>query len=348
MLKKRTSSNDKALNFISLFLIRIFEAKITFIIMRIFLILFFLASFISCSNEVTEKNMIKADVTFLADDELEGRQTGTQGEIKAAAYIADRFKKLGLTAKGTDGFYQEFSFAPKTDPHSEVQFTKNKDGTITGRNVVGFINNNATNTIVIGAHFDHLGYGGDGSLYRDSVKAIHNGADDNASGLAVLLALAKRFMQEEKELDFSILFICFSAHETGLFGSKAFIEEYNQNSNDKLKEIEYVFNLDMVGRLDTLQNTYPLYFRIPKSNRESIWKNEDLPISKEKLRIVIKPSETALDDSCFYQLQIPSATFSTGLHQDYHTSNDDAEKINYRGMLKIILFLEEYISYRIK
>ena len=81
--------------------------------MRIFLILFFLASFISCSKEGIEQSMIKADVTFLADDQLEGRQTGTQGEIKAAAYIANRFKKLGLTEKGTDGFYQEFSFVQK-------------------------------------------------------------------------------------------------------------------------------------------------------------------------------------------------------------------------------------------
>ncbi len=177
--------------------------------MRIFLILFFLASFISCSNEGIEQSMIKADVTFLADDQLEGRQTGTQGEIKAAAYIANRFKKLGLTEKGTDGFYQEFSFVPKTDPHSEVEFTKNKDGTITGRNVVGFINNNATNTIVIGAHFDHLGYGGDGSLYRDSVKAIHNGADDNASGTAVMLDLARKLK------DKNIHFLNLPFYETG-------------------------------------------------------------------------------------------------------------------------------------
>ena len=176
--------------------------------MRIFLILFFLASFISCSNEGIEQSMIKADVTFLADDQLEGRQTGTQGEIKAAAYIANRFKKLGLTEKGTDGFYQEFSFVPKTDPHSEVEFTKNKDGTITGRNVVGFINNNATNTIVIGAHFDHLGYGGDGSLYRDSVKAIHNGADDNASGTAIMLDLARKLkIKTFKIIIYSLLFL---------------------------------------------------------------------------------------------------------------------------------------------
>lgn len=303
----------------------------------IFLNLYF-CSFFLYAQENKEDSLlleqVRKDVFFLASDSLEGRFPDTKGAKIAAEYISKRFEELNLQAFHQTTYFQHFIF-----PY------QNKS--LAATNLIAQTNASKPCKIIITAHYDHLGFGTIHSREVFKTK-IHNGADDNASGLAVLLALAKRFMQEEKELDFSILFICFSAHETGLFGSKAFIEEYNQNSNDKLKEIEYVFNLDMVGRLDTLQNTYPLYFRIPKSNRESIWKNEDLPISKEKLRIVIKPSETALDDSCFYQLQIPSATFSTGLHQDYHTSNDDAEKINYRGMLKIILFLEEYISYRIK
>ena len=303
----------------------------------IFLNLYF-CSFFLYAQENKEDSLlleqVRKDVFFLASDSLEGRFPDTKGAKIAAEYISKRFDELNLQAFHQTTYFQHFIF-----PY------QNKS--LAATNLIAQTNASKPCKIIITAHYDHLGFGTIHSREVFKTK-IHNGADDNASGLAVLLALAKRFMQEEKELDFSILFICFSAHETGLFGSKAFIEEYNQNSNDKLKEIEYVFNLDMVGRLDTLQNTYPLYFRIPKSNRESIWKNEDLPISKEKLRIVIKPSETALDDSCFYQLQIPSATFSTGLHQDYHTSNDDAEKINYRGMLKIILFLEEYISYRIK
>ena len=303
----------------------------------IFLNLYF-CSFFLYAQENKEDSLlleqVRKDVFFLASDILEGRFPDTKGAKIAAEYISKRFEELNLQAFHQTTYFQHFIF-----PY------QNKS--LAATNLIAQTNASKPCKIIITAHYDHLGFGTIHSREVFKTK-IHNGADDNASGLAVLLALAKRFMQEEKELDFSILFICFSAHEIGLFGSKAFIEEYNQNSNDKLKEIEYVFNLDMVGRLDTLQNTYPLYFRIPKSNRESIWKNEDLPISKEKLRIVIKPSETALDDSCFYQLQIPSATFSTGLHQDYHTSNDDAEKINYRGMLKIILFLEEYISYRIK
>ena len=333
MLKKRTSSNDKALNFISLFLIRIFEAKITFIIMRIFLILFFLASFISCSNEGIEQSMIKADVTFLADDQLEGRQTGTQGEIKAAAYIANRFKKLGLTEKGTDGFYQEFSFVPKTDPHSEVEFTKNKDGTITGRNVVGFINNNATNTIVIGAHFDHLGYGGDGSLYRDSVKAIHNGADDNASGTAVMLDLARKL--KDKNIQNNYIFIAFSGEEMGLLGSNYFVKNPTINT----KAVSYMINMDMVGRLkqDSALAVYgtgtsPMFKQVLKAHN-----------SKFKL-IENESGVGPSDHTSFYLADIPVLHFFTGQHEDYHKPGDDSEKLNYQGMATISDYIFNIIS----
>jgi hypothetical protein len=317
----------------SLFLIRIFEAKITFIIMRIFLILFFLASFISCSNEDIEQSMIKADVTFLADDLLEGRQTGTQGEIKAAAYIADRFKKLGLTEKGTDGFYQEFSFAPKTDPHSEVEFTKNKDGTITGRNVVGFINNNATNTIVIGAHFDHLGYGGDGSLYRDSVKAIHNGADDNASGTAVMLDLARKL--KDKNIQNNYIFIAFSGEEMGLLGSNYFVKNPTINT----KAVSYMINMDMVGRLkqDSALAVYgtgtsPMFKQVLKAHN-----------SKFKL-IENESGVGPSDHTSFYLADIPVLHFFTGQHEDYHKPGDDSEKLNYQGMATISDYIFDIIS----
>jgi Zn-dependent M28 family amino/carboxypeptidase len=87
---------------------------------------------------------------------------------------------------------QPFTFKPKTNPHDEVKFNMNGDGKITGNNVIGFIDNKAENRIIIGTHYDYLGYDGKGSLYRDSIKPIHNGADDNASGVSVLLNLAAK------------------------------------------------------------------------------------------------------------------------------------------------------------
>ena len=144
-----------------------------------------------CKKPATYKNEIKEDVAYLANDKLEGRQTGTEGEKIAADYLVNRFQNIGLEPKGSDGYIQSYSFKPKTDPHKEVEFTTNADSTITGRNVIGYINNNAKTTIVIGAHYDHLGYGEEGSL-ADSAGQIHNGADDNASGVAGLLMLANK------------------------------------------------------------------------------------------------------------------------------------------------------------
>ncbi|MDA9067063.1 M28 family peptidase, partial [Flavobacteriales bacterium] len=131
----------------------------------------------------------RADVTFLADDELEGREVGTPGEIKAAKYIAERMKENGLTPKGDDDtYFQVFSRKMKAHPHDTI----GEGERIEGRNVVGFIDNGAEKTVVIGAHYDHLGCGEEGSL-ADSAGQIHNGADDNASGVAAMLGLAKKF-----------------------------------------------------------------------------------------------------------------------------------------------------------
>ena len=195
--------------------------------MRKMIFLFLLAGIISCKKESkVAENKIKDDVSFLADDKLEGRQTGTKGEVKASEYIAKRFEEMRLQPKGTEGFLQPFSFKPKTDPHKEVEFTTNADSTITGRNVIAFINNNAETTIVIGAHYDHLGFGGEGSLYREEDKAVHNGADDNASGVAVMLNLASRLKTRSdttivKDQN-NYLFMAFSGEEMGLLGSNYF------------------------------------------------------------------------------------------------------------------------------
>lgn len=303
------------------------------ILMRNILILIFLASFLSCTNESTNKSNIEADVSFLADDKLEGRQTGTEGEKKAAAYIAKRFQEIGLTGKGTTDFYQEFSFVPKTDPHSEVKFTKNQDGTITGRNVIGYVDNNAKNTIIIGAHFDHLGYGGDGSLYRDSIKAIHNGADDNASGTAVMLDLARKL--KSKNTNNNYLFMAFSGEEMGLLGSNYFVK----NPTIDTKAVSYMINMDMVGRLkqdSTLAvygtGTSPMFKQVLKAhnNKFKLIENES----------GVGPS----DHTSFYLADIPVLHFFTGQHSDYHKPGDDSEKLNYEGMSKISEYIFDVIS----
>ncbi len=300
--------------------------------MKNLLILIFLSLLISCNKEHKPEHKIKQDVSFLADDKLEGRQTGTPGELKAAEYIKDRFENLGLKPKGTNGFYQSFTFKPKTNPHEEVKFTENADGTITGKNVVAFIDNKAKNTVIIGAHFDHLGYGGDGSLYRDSIKAIHNGADDNASGVAVMLNLASKLKNTNTNNNY--LFIAFSGEEMGLLGSNYFVK----NPTIDTKAVSYMINMDMVGRLkDSALAVYgtgtsPIFKQTLKSHN-----NNFKLIQKES---GVGPS----DHTSFYLANIPVLHFFTGQHEDYHKPSDDTETLNYDGMAIISNYIFNVIS----
>lgn len=301
--------------------------------MKNILFLIFLGFIFSCKPQINQENRINEDVTFLASDALEGRQTGTKGEKEAATYIESRFKELGLQPKGTSGFLQTFSFKPKTNPHDEVKFDVNGDGTITGNNVIGFLDNNAENTIIIGAHFDHLGFGGEGSLYRDAIKAIHNGADDNASGVAVLLNLAAKLTT--KNTGNNYLFMAFSGEEMGLLGSNYFVK----NPTIDIKKISYTINMDMVGRMkkdSTLAvygtGTSPIFKQVLKS-----YNNNFRLIQQES---GVGPS----DHTSFYLADIPVLHFFTGQHEDYHKPSDDAEKLNYDGMKLISEYIFNIIT----
>lgn len=288
-----------------------------------------LAGFLSCKTEPkVAENKIQEDVAYLADDKLEGRQTGTEGEVLASEYIINRFKAIGLQPKGTGGYLQSFSFKPKTDPHSEVEFTTNADSTITGHNVLGFIDNNAETTVVIGAHYDHLGYGGEGSLYREENKAVHNGADDNASGVAVMLNLASRLKIKNDDAKVkdknNYLFMAFSGEEMGLLGSNYF----SKNPTIEAQSINYMINMDMVGRMkadSTLAvygtGTSPRFKQTIKANNNN------------KFKIIENESGVGPSDhTSFYLIDIPVLHFFTGQHEDYHKPGDDPEKLNYEGM----------------
>lgn len=300
--------------------------------MKNIIFILFLLIAISCNKVYTPENKIKEDVSFLADDKLEGRQTGTPGELKAAEYIQNRFKDLGLLGKGTNGYYQDFTFKPKTNPHEEVKFTENADGTITGRNVVGFLDNKAKNTVIIGAHFDHLGYGGDGSLYRDSIKAIHNGADDNASGVAVMLNLISKL--KEKNTSNNYVFIAFSGEEMGLLGSNYYVK----NPTIDTKTVSYMINMDMVGRLkDSALAVYgtgtsPIFKQTLKSH------NNNFKLIQQESGV--GPS----DHTSFYLADIPVLHFFTGQHSDYHKPSDDTGTLNYEGMELVSDYIFNIVS----
>lgn len=290
-------------------------------------------SLLGCKKDYTPENKIKEDVTFLADDKLEGRETGTKGEQEAAAYIVKRFEEMGIPGKGTNNYYQTFTFKPKNDPHGEVAYTENsQDSTITGTNVLGYIDNQAENTIIIGAHYDHLGYGGEGSLYKGE-KAIHNGADDNASGVAVMLDLAGKLKGVNTANNY--LFMAFSGEEMGLLGSNYFAKNPTIDS----KAVSYMINMDMVGRLKP-DSTLAVY----GTGTSPIFK-QVLSSHNEKFKLIENESGVGPSDhTSFYLIDIPVLHFFTGQHEDYHKPGDDSEKLNYEGMETISNYIFDVIT----
>ncbi len=300
---------------------------------KISLLVLFL-SLLGCKQEHTTQNKILEDVTFLADDKLEGRQTGTEGEKAAAAYLVQRFQELDLEPKGTDGYIQMFNFKPKTNPHEDVKFTEVlSDSTIVGRNVLGFIDNKSDQTVVIGAHYDHLGYGGEGSLFRGDEKAIHNGADDNASGVALMLNLASKL--RATNVNNNYLFIAFSGEEMGLLGSNYFVK----NATIDVAKMNYMINMDMVGKMNA-DSTLAVY-GVGTSPRFK----QALTANNQFFKLVENESGIGPSDhTSFYLGDVPVLHFFTGQHEDYHKPGDDASKLNYEGMNMISDYIFDIIT----
>lgn len=208
----------------------------------------------------------------------------------------------------------------------------------TGHNVAAYLDNGAATTVVLGAHFDHLGYGEDGnSMLRTGEKLIHNGADDNASGTAALLELAKR-LKGRKDKSSNYLFLAFSGEELGLFGSKYFTEHPTVD----LSTVNYMINMDMVGRLNDSTHILTIggYGTSPQWATVINTQDKKLPFG-----IKIDSSGSGPSDhTSFYRKDIPVLFFFTGQHKDYHRPSDDADRINYVGELQVINYIESIID----
>ena len=407
---------------------------------------------------------LQKHISFLADDKLEGRRTGTNGEKLAYEYISSEFTKAGLTAKGDNNTYLQafevnegkevnkpthliidgndlqldkdyfpFVFSPnksveaataialpergtlhfwdlnevleenKNNPHFDIQdalktkvssATKKgatglivyntstinddfkfetkaktettaipvvyvqkgiankffKDETVThdikinidirnkvrtGHNVIGYIDNGAVNTIIIGAHYDHLGFGEDhNSLFIGTTPAIHNGADDNASGTSAMIEVSK-LIKAANLKKYNYLFIAFSGEELGLYGSKYFTE----HSTINLSTANYMINLDMVGRL----NDSTRGLNIGGYGTSPTW-GEMFNAKDNYFAIKFDSSGTGPSDhTSFYRKDIPVLFFFTGVHSDYHKPSDDADKINYTGQLKVVNYIYDIV-----
>ncbi|HEY5370260.1 MAG TPA: M28 family peptidase [Hanamia sp.] len=205
----------------------------------------------------------------------------------------------------------------------------------TGHNVIGYIDNGAAHTIILGAHYDHLGYGEDHNSLWTGKPEIYNGADDNASGTAAVIELAK-FLKNSKLKENNYLFICFSGEELGLYGSKYFTE----NPTIPLSSVDYMINFDMVGRLN--DSTHRL--TIGGYGTSPSW-GKVLPEKTKSLNIKFDSSGIGPSDhTSFYLKDIPVLFFFTGIHADYHKPTDDADKINFEGEFRVLQYVENVLK----
>ena len=266
------------------------------------------------------------DVRTLASDQLGGRLIGTPGADSAAAFLARRFRQVGLRA-APGGWFQSFTVGPDAPAaiHAGI-------GGAIGRNVIGVLpgrdKEQRNEIVVVGAHYDHLGLGTFGSLDPDSTGQIHNGADDNASGASALIHVASQLARTPPAR--TVVFIAFSGEEAGLLGS----DYYVKHPIFPLTQTYAMVNLDMVGRL---RNDRLLVFGSTTAR--------EFPALLDSLnfeaRFDLQSSGDGWgrsDQSSFYGAGRPVLHLFTDLHEDYHRTTDDWEKINADGLGQVANF----------
>ena len=264
-------------------------------------------------------------VRYLADDALGGRLAGSEGERCAAAYIAWRMAQAGLEPGGTSTWYADVPLASVVNPHAPVG---------TGRNVIGVLEAQDADApvIVIGAHYDHLGMGEFGSL--STTRAIHNGADDNASGVAALLAVAERLAADRP--DANVVFIAFTGEESGLLGSARYVSE----PTVPLERMVAMINMDMVGRL---QDRPLIVNGVGTAEEWSVLVEE----AAAEAGIPIAPSPDGYgpsDQTSFYARDIPVLHLFTNVHGEYHKPEDDWQLIDYDGIERVARMVAEIVD----
>lgn len=285
----------------------------------------FVTLFFSCAiiaqNKALEKRFYKHD-KYLSSDKMEGRFPGTKGNNEAAAYIKKYFQKYDL--KSFNGnYYQPFKVFVKEG------INKMPSDSVQTQNVIGYIEGSDSQLknefIVIGAHYDHWGWGGIGSSSKkkDTV-AIHNGADDNASGVAALLCIVEKVSKLKVKPKRSIIFVSFSGEEEGLLGSNFFI---NHLAVPK-EAVKVMLNMDMVGRLNAEKQ---LYMGGAGTFPEGVSLMKKLTENSGLKPVIHAGGVGGSDHVSFYKSGISAVGFHTGGHPQYHTPEDDIDLINFEG-----------------
>jgi Zn-dependent M28 family amino/carboxypeptidase len=256
------------------------------------------------------KEKLLAHLEYFASDELQGRETLTEGSKKAQQYLINYFSSLGLESQFPD-FQQKFTFE---NPRKKKVFED-------AINVIGFIGGKSSRKLlVITAHYDHVGIG-----KPSSGDSIYNGADDNASGTATLLALAEYFSNNRPE--HSIIFAALDAEEMGLRGAKALVSDFPF----PLDQILVNVNMDMVSRNDqgeiyasgTYQNPHlkPILEKASQGLSPKLLFGHDLPATGSN------NWTQSSDHGAFYDRGVPHIYFGVEDHKDYHTPSDEFKNI---------------------
>jgi hypothetical protein len=278
------------------------------------------------AQRIVEPPRLLDDIKFLTDDRLQGRATGSPGADSAAAYLARRFSEVGLQP-AAGGWFQSFTVG-RDAPAAR----QGRTGGLVGKNVIGILPGRdpvlRNQTLVLGAHYDHLGLGGFGSLDPDSTGLVHNGADDNASGVAGLIQVAARLAASPPAR--TVVFIAFSGEELGLLGSAYYVKEPIYPLAGTLAMV----NLDMVGRL---RNGHLIVYGARSA--------KEFPALLDSLNwyagFDLKAQGDGYgpsDQSSFYAAKRPVLHLFTDLHEDYHRTTDDWQKVNLDGLKRVADF----------
>lgn len=273
-------------------------------------------------GQVTNKEILHAHVSYLASEELEGRGLGTAGKDFAKNYIKSQFETAGLMSMGED-YYQDFPL-------------KMSMAWINATNIVGLIEGSdpvlKNEYIVIGAHYDHLGY----ELKADK-KIIYPGADDNASGIAGIIELAKFFNKPENKTKRSLIFIAFDAEESGLLGSNHYIKTVDESVK---KNIKAMFSLDMIGMLEANRGLDLKGIGSLVSGAETAEKYA----KGISLKNISSDLENRTDTEPFGNVGIPAIHVFTGLKSPYHKPEDTADLLDFNGMVNVIDYMSKLIK----
>jgi hypothetical protein len=280
-------------------------------------------------KELYSVERMRRDIEYLADSDLAGRGLGTAQLDRAADYIARQFELAGLQPGGNDeSFFQSWQ-----QPVEEL------DDRVAMKNVIAILPGGdpsyAGQSVVVGAHYDHLGLG-EHDARRESRDEIHPGADDNASGVAVMLELARSL--KATALPRSVVFAAFTAEETGLLGSRHYVagaERY------PIGDTIAMLNLDTVGRLG--KRPLILFGTGTAEEWVHIFRGAGY-VTGVEVKAVADDFGSS-DQTAFIEAGVPAVQFFSGQHEDFHRPGDTADKIDYAGLVKVTKVLNETLRY---